>query len=619
MTSLLINQSTSTPNHCSSSLVVDNLERSNFWDEVTIRRDQSNSQLRLDKLQEMSWCAVSDDGTMAVTLQLDAGRLWQWVVAAGESVCAARLPHKGLSTCVLHAPVDHEPLLAYGTSRGDLVVLKVPSLQSVATNTTSSELRAVCFAPDGRSVFACDRDGLDVLQLFLDKAEQDKVKLRRLLGGTEPHRFLKLAVSPSGAQLLTAGSDMVLWDIATQEPIKTFAGHSSPVRDLAFTQDGHSFFSCCEDRIISMWSCKSTGSKKKTRTKKQREPDATFSAPAPPERFFMFTRSNFLSARLENGHLCVWKTPDHQDGKGIKAFRELVNETGSILAAHELEPSQLLLVKETRFNPLFEQVDLKEKEEENVLVLRSHSGEKSELLSKDKEEEKSAEHNNDSSIHVVQNSASVFPGNVSQHQMKEHEDAKEDDTPLGERLSALTKTLQKKISHDLEDFGQRGHKRPRKEDKGKITAGSLSVALEQALQSNDAQMLETCLRNNETKIVGATVERLPSERVAGLLTILVSKVEARPNRGATLLVWIKALLEHHGDHLSEIPELAEGLSNLYQVIDARLKVFDKLLKLSGRLDFIITQISSRKKLKKTTSSVNHKSQVIYDEEALIQP
>lgn len=90
--------------------------------------------------------------------------------------------------------------------------------------------------------------------------------------------------------------------------------------------------------------------------------------------------------------------------------------------------------------------------------------------------------------------------------------------------------------------------------------------LVQALHSNDTALIEECLSNTNESIVRNTVVRLPTPLVGKFLISIVSKLEAKPNRGLMLLVWIRAILLVHTSYLMTVPDLAQMLSGLYRFI-----------------------------------------------------
>merc|ERR1711920_603607 len=121
----------------------------------------------------------------------------------------------------------------------------------------------------------------------------------------------------------------------------------------------------------------------------------------------------------------------------------------------------------------------------------------------------------------------------------------------------------------------------------------MGTVLEQALKTKDNDMLEYVLRVQDRKMIEATVERLPPTKVLTFLTKVVDKFEKRPSRGSVLCVWIRTILMAHTSYLMTVPDLVESLSALYQTLEVRLRVFQDLWKLSGRLDLVMDQISQR--------------------------
>ena len=123
--------------------------------------------------------------------------------------------------------------------------------------------------------------------------------------------------------------------------------------------------------------------------------------------------------------------------------------------------------------------------------------------------------------------------------------------------------------------------------------GSLATILTQALQAKDDAQLELVLSNsNEKGVVQATVARLPPQLVLPFVTRLVSRLQTKPSRAQQLLSWVRAVLVQHTGFLLSQPALVANLEALYTVIDSRVAVYKKLLKLSGRLDLLMSQLPS---------------------------
>ena len=114
----------------------------------------------------------------------------------------------------------------------------------------------------------------------------------------------------------------------------------------------------------------------------------------------------------------------------------------------------------------------------------------------------------------------------------------------------------------------------------------------QALQSGDHQLLASCLSVSEVDIIHKTIERVPNEYIVTFLNSLIMKIQHSPSRSLKLIPWIQAIIVIHTPYLMTLPDLnGTGLSGLYQNIESRVTSFDKLLKLSGRMDLLMTQVN----------------------------
>lgn len=124
------------------------------------------------------------------------------------------------------------------------------------------------------------------------------------------------------------------------------------------------------------------------------------------------------------------------------------------------------------------------------------------------------------------------------------------------------------------------------------STGSLASVLQQALHSRDDAALELVLGHQDKTVIGNTVSRLGATYVIPFLTRVVAKFQAKPSRGVQLVGWLRAVLTHHTGYLLTVPHLVASLEALYQIIDSRLAVYKKLLKLSGRLDLLMSQVEA---------------------------
>lgn len=121
-------------------------------------------------------------------------------------------------------------------------------------------------------------------------------------------------------------------------------------------------------------------------------------------------------------------------------------------------------------------------------------------------------------------------------------------------------------------------------------AESLQAVLVQALHTDDVALLESVLAVSDDEVIYNTVARLPSNYVAPFLTTTIELFRAKPARGLVLVRWIRCTLSLHVAYLTTVPNLMLSLSALYNTVDARVSLFKRYLKLSGRLDLVLSQI-----------------------------
>lgn len=124
------------------------------------------------------------------------------------------------------------------------------------------------------------------------------------------------------------------------------------------------------------------------------------------------------------------------------------------------------------------------------------------------------------------------------------------------------------------------------------SSDSLVVLVEQALQSGDDVLLEQCLACDDKDIIDATTSKLPTAKIFLFMRRLISKFEKRPSRGLLLTRWLSAVLKHHASYLISLPELSSRFAGLSQIMEQRLASYSRLASLGGRLDLLMSHVSS---------------------------
>ncbi|KAF2639415.1 NUC189-domain-containing protein [Massarina eburnea CBS 473.64] len=204
----------------------------------------------------------------------------------------------------------------------------------------------------------------------------------------------------------------------------------------------------------------------------------------------------------------------------------------------------------------------------------------------------------------------------------EHGSAEPEEMTFGERLHAQLPDDAVRVPHvvDVES----AFVGPNAESRALATAAisqplaapsatSLGTVLTQALQTNDQEMLDSCLRVNDVETIYATIERLPSPLVGTLLQKLAERLHKKPGRPGMLMVWVQWSLSAHGGYLATQPQLVRQLATLNKVLKERASGLQPLLSLKGRLDMLHTQLELRRRNQRRAANDDMDEAVIYVE------
>lgn len=122
------------------------------------------------------------------------------------------------------------------------------------------------------------------------------------------------------------------------------------------------------------------------------------------------------------------------------------------------------------------------------------------------------------------------------------------------------------------------------------TAGTVTVVLSQALQSNDHSLLETVLNNRDERVIRDTIFRLKPPLAVILLERLAERIARQTHRQGPLNVWVKWCLIIHGGYLVSIPNLMSSLSSLHSILKRRSALLPRLLTLEVKLESTLNGI-----------------------------
>ncbi|KAL2017225.1 hypothetical protein VTK56DRAFT_2384 [Thermocarpiscus australiensis] len=134
-----------------------------------------------------------------------------------------------------------------------------------------------------------------------------------------------------------------------------------------------------------------------------------------------------------------------------------------------------------------------------------------------------------------------------------------------------------------------------------MSATSLGTVLNQALRTDDADLLESCLQTTDVKVIENTINRMDSSLAGILLAKLSARMHRRPGRAFGLMRWMQWTLVAHGGALVTQPDLIARLGELSRVLEERSRGLSSLLALKGKLDMLDSQMKFRKSIKAAAS------------------
>ena len=461
--------------------------------------------------------------------------------------------------------------IALGTENGSIVVYNLirGCVEMEFKSSHTKKINNLVWSKDNTSLFSCSED-----KLIVHWSIENQVEVKRWKADSQP--TTALCLNKAGSLLVTGGRVMKTWDLETYKVIHKYTGHSRPIQKIDLTFDEKFIVSMAEgDSYLGVWELE--------------EPENSFSLSMDGDIAFMDVAKTSdpeyrILAGSQDGEVNVWISAFDDAGKNKiehGGSLKFVSEDGSaanVLLDCEFDyASPEKKIKISRGNilkPVYESVLYVSEDGEFV---KNHTvtrcGEKGMLLN-DNESTKASKKRQTVNISGPGEQSLAAP-------MVDGEDVEMDvnEASMGEKLADMT-------VQEMAEAPQSSGRTPPK-------AESLVKMLVQALHSDDNSLLEECLNTTNETVVRNTVKRLPTQYVVPFLTKTIHKFQAKPSRGVMLVPWIKTIILIHTSYLMSIPDLSKSLGGLYQLVDTRLSSFKKLLKLSGRLELIMTQITTK--------------------------
>eukprot|EP00762_Andalucia_godoyi_P001887 ANDGO_06058.mRNA.1 U3 small nucleolar RNA-associated protein 5 len=371
--------------------------------------------------------------------------------------------------------------------------------------------------------------------------------------------------------LLVASSSIHVYNTVSGTFTAKKSGHANAIKRLAVWN--RSAVSCAsEDRSVQVWSL----------DEDLDTPVSVISFPSVPVELSVHEPSGLLSVVLEDGSVAFADL----NKKGSQTASLVLKGAGA-RAVCSTSATDVLVAYGESIRPLFVKIDPSSKGNVGVLQfsdfvgkpLQQHKSEESSVKADTKVGRSGESQPSHGEVQVVP-APSSKRSKLSEMRAKELASCNAVDRAsltLEEQLRALSTMDQRK------EGSARSSSIP--------TASSLSAALMQALQSGDAALFDQVVASarSDSKTITASIRRIPVTMVPLLLQQIVARFSDKPTRARMLVPWLRSTLSLYASFLSSSTSSSLELSRLLCVVEQRMKNCPRMVRLSGRLDLILSQ------------------------------
>lgn len=535
-------------------------------------------------------------------------------------------------------------VLALGLSTGSIHLFNplqgkvVRVLSKAVTSTSSSASNAtlsLAFSSEFDTLFACLQDGSLSSWALKEVAAHSEAtpiapsdKYPSLLDSTTPFRQVTVL---STDRIAIAHHSIAIYSLSTRDVVATYTGHASNVTHLVPLLSSARFVSAAEgDRVVNVWLSPQEG-------RKTARPFATLPLDAPVSHLDVLTDNmgkEVLVVVTAKGSVRLYGVPSDLDNPSSKAKksggiptlplltdvslvakegdREELPALNAQLAGHgQLRVARVIKGAKVLVEAASTRDDSGTYKTKLVVVRGKSAGEGamsehlggSAATQRYSEAGTSAWQRNSKNASVTgANGLLTGPDDVGAlNDDQANLDASIEDLEepsLGQRLKGLRMGAGVNgVAEEEED-----------DDEGRAPAaipmGSLSLGqtLTQALHSNDAALLSSCLAHSDPAVIRSSVSRLSGPLAVKLLEHCVDRM-GRGGKKSTgslgsartrgMIEWVRATLIAHTGYLMSLPNLVHRLSALHSTLSSRLASHERLLALNGRLELVLGQIEMR--------------------------
>ncbi|XP_078503639.1 WD repeat-containing protein 43 isoform X1 [Lissotriton helveticus] len=510
-------------------------------------------------------------------------------------------------------------LLAIGTAVGSILLYSVVKgeLQSKLVSGHESKVNCIRWHRDNGCLYSCSDDK----HIIEWNAHTCKVKCKWKGDNSSVNC---LCISPDGKMLLSAGRTIKLWDLETKEVYRQFTGHATAVTSLIFTTvrppnesqpfdgiTGLYFLSAAvNDRLLSVWQVRSEVKEKNailsfrlpeepvcidlTVSERKEEPVKLAVVCRNGElHFFEHVFNGYCKKPLSSNSVVEIAT----SGKDGDSTPKPVSVLSAAFCA---DKQSLVLVYGSTVHPVMERLTPNSSEPRRCLIrdiqktlsLRTETAVTKVKTPLVRSEAKTLVPG------FPGHSASIKPGSSGPEKAESKRkkgDIKE--ASIEERLGAM--------DIDIGSIKTKG---------GLPQTDSFAVLLVQGLESSDSDILNKVFQTKKDTLIKNTVARLPVYAVIPLLHELTKRLQGHPYSAILMVRWIKAVFTLHASYLTTLPDLIPKLGTLYQLMENRIKMLQKLSRFHGKLFLLITQVAASEKTQ-ASADINQTAKLVYEEES----
>ncbi|XP_067311599.1 WD repeat-containing protein 43 [Pseudorasbora parva] len=517
------------------------------------------------------------------------------------------VPQRKRRKCEAGSPAEQSDLLALGTAAGSILIYSTVKgdLHCTLDGGHSGPVNSVQWHPEDPVLYS----GSDDTHIAEWDLQKGKVSCK---WKADRSAVSSLCISPDGKLLLSAGMTIKMWNLETKEVYRKFTGHSTMVTTLCFAttrppdSNGMYFLSgAAHDRLLSVWQVRSDG--------KDKNSVVSFTLTDEPRHIDLQTSSRKdeamrLAVVCKDGQLHLFE--HFLNGICKKPLSPVCSLQVSTMKGDSPVPvpllaaalcgdrQNLMLAYGHHLQPVMERTPFNTSERHACLVRDVHA---TLSLSVDTAVSKVK-------TPVVNQKSKVLipglPGHKAPIKLTPNE---------AEKRKKGASTTEMSIEERLEQIELSVGKGAAKSSSS-LQTDSFAVLLVQGLESKDEKILNKIFQTKKETLIKNTVARLPPPVILPLLEELARKLQGHPYTAMLIVQWFKAVLVHHASYLSSLPDLASQLGPIYHMFESRVKLFQQLTRLHGKLYLLLTQVATSNRTQKV-SEVDSTAKLVYEEES----